>query len=71
MHSTILEAPLEVEELVKLGSKWSICPYYATRSTQARADVVLMPYSTLLSEDVREVRARGRHPHWPPRRIPH
>jgi len=54
MHSTILEAPLEVEELVKLGSKWSICPYYATRSTQARADVVLMPYSTLLSEDVRE-----------------
>jgi chromosome transmission fidelity protein 1 len=54
MQHTILEKPIEVEELVKLGTKWSMCPYYATRNSHALADVVLMPYSTLLSEDIRE-----------------
>ena len=56
LHEAMLKAPLDVEDLGKLGKKWSCCPYYAARQTQSHADVVFMPYSALLSSDAREVR---------------
>mmetsp|Transcript_16318 Transcript_16318/g.45473 ORF Transcript_16318/g.45473 Transcript_16318/m.45473 type:complete len:894 (-) Transcript_16318:152-2833(-) len=54
VRDAVLGTPLDVEDLGKLGQKLSICPYYATRRAQAAADVLLMPYSALLSKEARE-----------------
>eukprot|EP00210_Caulerpa_lentillifera_P002278 g2188.t1 len=54
MIQTILSEPLDIEALGKLGKKEMICPYYASRSAVRKADVVLLPYSSLLSEDTKE-----------------
>lgn len=39
-----------MEELSSLGARKSICPYYASRSAQPGADLILLPYSALLSK---------------------
>ncbi|KAK9792715.1 hypothetical protein WJX73_001436 [Symbiochloris irregularis] len=45
---------LDVEELARLGKAKGLCPYYAARAAQQHADLVLLPYSALLSQDMRE-----------------
>ncbi len=49
MQDEILEAPMDVEELSRLGSRRACCPYYASRSALPGADLVLLPYAGLLS----------------------
>ena len=41
---------LDVEELARLGQRRGLCPYYAARAAQQHADLVLLPYSALLSQ---------------------
>lgn len=44
----------DIEELVGLGRQLDACPYYGTRKSIQNAQVVCMPYATLLSADTRE-----------------
>lgn len=52
----------DIEELVDLGKQLDACPYYGTRRSIQNAQVVCMPYTTLLSADTREsmgIRLKG------------
>ena len=40
---------MDVEELGALGRRKGVCPYYAARGAATAADIVLLPYSALLS----------------------
>lgn len=54
VRDIILAHPMDIEELAKLGSRKSICPYYACRRAVPEADIVLAPYSALLVKETRE-----------------
>ena len=52
----------DIEELVVLGKQLEACPYYSTRKAVQTAQVVCMPYTTLLHADTRAsmgLRLRG------------
>jgi chromosome transmission fidelity protein 1 len=51
---TILAAPLDIEDLAKLGKRKNVCPYYASRKALPDADVILAPYASLLVQDTRD-----------------
>uniref|UniRef100_A0A0P4W9K1 Helicase ATP-binding domain-containing protein n=1 Tax=Scylla olivacea TaxID=85551 RepID=A0A0P4W9K1_SCYOL len=44
----------DIEQLVGLGRKMKSCPYYAARSAIRDAQVVVLPYNTLLHRPTRE-----------------
>ncbi|XP_067011549.2 ATP-dependent DNA helicase DDX11 isoform X2 [Anabrus simplex] len=44
----------DVEQLVKRGQELSACPYYSSRSSVKDAQVVVVPYNTLLHKSTRE-----------------
>ncbi|RDD47757.1 Regulator of telomere elongation helicase 1 [Trichoplax sp. H2] len=39
---------LDIEELVELGGKQKVCPYYMARELRSNADIVFMPYNYLI-----------------------
>ena len=43
-----MAAPMDVEELARLGRLKLQCPYYGGRAAVPEADLVLVPYSSLL-----------------------
>ncbi|KAK9843489.1 hypothetical protein WJX81_005623 [Elliptochloris bilobata] len=54
LKEAALAAPMDVEELARLGRRRGACPYYAARAAMPEADLVLLPYATLLSQETRE-----------------
>ncbi|KAJ7527554.1 hypothetical protein O6H91_16G060900 [Diphasiastrum complanatum] len=40
--------PLDIEDLVRLGKKLTTCPYYGSRQVIPVADIVVLPYQSLL-----------------------
>ncbi|KAM7480447.1 hypothetical protein LguiA_028660 [Lonicera macranthoides] len=48
------QEPLDIEDLVHLGDKLGTCPYYGSRSMINAADLVVLPYQSLLSKSSRE-----------------
>lgn len=46
--------PTDIEEAAALGQSSQVCAYYATRQSLAAAQVVVLPYSMLLSSCTRE-----------------
>lgn len=52
MH--MLAKPSDIEDLAALGKKSRVCSYYASREALKAAEVVLVPYNTLLSKPARE-----------------
>lgn len=48
------QEPLDIEDLVHLGDKLGTCPYYGSRSMVSAADLVVLPYQSLLSKSSRE-----------------
>ena len=50
MQEAMLAAPMDVEELARLGRRQGACPYYAARAAMPEADLVLLPYAALLSQ---------------------
>ncbi|KAI8813323.1 helicase C-terminal domain-containing protein [Cladochytrium replicatum] len=44
----------DMEDLVKLGEQTCTCPYYGSRIAAKSSEVVLLPYSSLLSRQARE-----------------
>ncbi|KAG8643522.1 hypothetical protein MANES_11G044500v8 [Manihot esculenta] len=45
---------LDIEDLVQLGRGMGTCPYYGSRSLVPVADLVVLPYQSLLSKSSRE-----------------
>ncbi|XP_038900273.1 ATP-dependent DNA helicase DDX11 isoform X1 [Benincasa hispida] len=45
---------LDIEDLVHLGRKVGTCPYYGSRSLVQGADLIVLPYQSLLSKSSRE-----------------
>ena len=45
---------MDIEEIVAIGTESKMCPYYATRSASAAADVVAVPYTAILARSTRE-----------------
>ncbi|KAF2323360.1 hypothetical protein GH714_034835 [Hevea brasiliensis] len=45
---------LDIEDLVQLGRSMGTCPYYGSRSMVPAADLVVLPYQSLLSKSSRE-----------------
>lgn len=54
LKEATLATPMDIEDLAKVGETRRACPYYAARSAIPEADLVLMPYSSLLHADTRE-----------------
>ena len=50
LQEAIAAQAMDVEDLAKQGRAKGTCPYYAARAAAASADLVLMPYTTLLSQ---------------------
>ncbi|KAK4556199.1 ATP-dependent DNA helicase chl1 [Recurvomyces mirabilis] len=44
----------DIEDLANLGSRLGICPYYASRSAIAPAEIVTLPYPLLLQKTARD-----------------
>lgn len=45
---------MDIEELVKAGKHINACPYYASRKASKEAQLVLLPYNTILHKGTRE-----------------
>jgi chromosome transmission fidelity protein 1 len=45
---------LDIEDLVYLGNKIGTCPYYGARDMVQSADLVILPYQSLLLRSARE-----------------
>jgi|688.fasta_scaffold619325_1 hypothetical protein len=45
---------LDVEDLMHQGQINSVCPYYLAKSKLAGSDIVILPYSFILNQSVRE-----------------
>ncbi|KAI8001730.1 ATP-dependent DNA helicase CHL1 [Camellia lanceoleosa] len=48
------EGALDIEDLVLLGSRIGTCPYYGSRSEVPAADLVVIPYQSLITKSSRE-----------------
>ncbi|KAH0749457.1 hypothetical protein KY290_028689 [Solanum tuberosum] len=48
------QGPLDIEDLVQIGNDLKTCPYYGSRSMVHTADLVVLPYQSLLSKSSRE-----------------
>lgn len=48
------QGAMDIEDLVSLGRNIGTCPYYGSRSIFPVADLVVLPYQSLLSKSSRE-----------------
>ncbi|KAG8513271.1 Regulator of telomere elongation helicase 1 [Galemys pyrenaicus] len=48
---------LDIEDLVRSGTRHKLCPYYLSRNLKQQADIIFMPYNYLL--DAKSRRAHG------------
>ena len=48
-----MQPVLDMEELVDLGKKRKVCPFYLTRGNIADADIIFVPYNYLFDKDAR------------------
>ncbi|KAL5756122.1 hypothetical protein ACOSQ2_020868 [Xanthoceras sorbifolium] len=48
------QGALDIEDLVHLGKNMQTCPYYGSRSMVSAAELVVLPYQSLLSKSSRE-----------------
>ncbi|KFV68203.1 Regulator of telomere elongation helicase 1, partial [Dryobates pubescens] len=50
----LMKSIMDIEDLVKNGSKHRACPYYLSRSLKQQAEVIFMPYNYLLDSKSRK-----------------
>lgn len=48
LQEVILAEPMDIEDVGKQASQRECCGYYAARKAQCQADLVLMPYNSLV-----------------------
>jgi chromosome transmission fidelity protein 1 len=53
-NETSQHGALDIEDLVRIGRSIGTCPYYGSRSMVPAADLVVLPYQSLLSKSSRE-----------------
>lgn len=53
-RKTIRNNPMDIEDLCHYGEAYQQCPYFATRDSISRSDVILLPYQTLFQPSTRE-----------------
>lgn len=53
-EEVIQSGALDIEDLMKLGEKLGTCPYYGARRAVPAADLVVLPYQSLLHSATRE-----------------
>lgn len=54
-HPDLHEQPImDIEDLVSVGRKLKMCPYYASKELISDADIIFMPYNYLLDPSVRK-----------------
>lgn len=51
---TLLSEILDVEQLLHKGNKFNGCPYYASRYAVDDAQVIIVPYNTILHDSTRK-----------------
>ncbi|CAG7730557.1 unnamed protein product, partial [Allacma fusca] len=55
LKNTILSEPVDIEELVTIArDEHKACPYYAARKAAKEAQLILMPYNTILHAGTRD-----------------
>ncbi|KAL1505317.1 hypothetical protein ABEB36_004910 [Hypothenemus hampei] len=54
LRDIALNEILDMEDLMEIGKDLKACPYYANRKTVEDAQIILMPYNTLLHKSTRE-----------------
>ena len=45
---------MDIEELIAMGNKHNVCPFYYSRNSTEDADLILMPYNYLFDRDFRK-----------------
>lgn len=50
----IRNEPMDIEDLCRYGSSHLLCPYYASRESISKSDIILIPYQTLFQSSTRE-----------------
>ena len=45
---------MDIEDLVKLGKQYDICPYFYSKSQLAASDILILPYQYILQTDIRK-----------------
>jgi chromosome transmission fidelity protein 1 len=53
-NETSQHGALDIEDLVRIGRSIGTCPYYGSRNMVPAADLVVLPYQSLLSKSSRE-----------------
>jgi chromosome transmission fidelity protein 1 len=53
-RDTALASLPDIEDLHQLGRTLSVCPYYASRTAMAGAEIVTLPYPLLLQKSARD-----------------
>ncbi|XP_049724811.1 regulator of telomere elongation helicase 1 isoform X3 [Elephas maximus indicus] len=48
LEEVLVTPILDIEDLVKSGSRHKVCPYYLSRNLKQQADIIFMPYNYLL-----------------------
>lgn len=61
LKDTALLEVQDVEDLVNTSKDFAACPYYASRKAAEDAQVVLVPYNTLLHKATREANGNQKH----------
>lgn len=55
MRAEYQENPvMDIEDLGRLGKKFTCCPYYTSRSLRGKADIIFMPYNYLVDPKLRK-----------------
>ncbi|ORY29962.1 helicase C-terminal domain-domain-containing protein [Naematelia encephala] len=53
-RDAVLASVKDIEDIVTLGKKTCVCPYYATRKAVKQSQLVTLPYNLLLQKNARE-----------------
>ncbi|WWC89834.1 uncharacterized protein L201_004762 [Kwoniella dendrophila CBS 6074] len=53
-RDSVLASVKDIEDLVMIGRKSCVCPYYATRRAVKQSQIVTLPYNLLLQKNARE-----------------
>ncbi|KMZ75058.1 ATP-dependent RNA helicase chl1 [Zostera marina] len=54
LRDELFQNAMDIEDLVRLGNNLGTCPYYGTRSMVPVAQLVVLPYQSLLMKSARE-----------------
>ncbi|XP_043677998.1 Fanconi anemia group J protein homolog isoform X2 [Vespula pensylvanica] len=54
LESNGITMPYDIEDLVEVGRKNHVCPYFAAKSLAEEAEIIFCPYNYIIDPDIRE-----------------